>query len=157
MLRHAYGHMLGQPHTRMCKHLYTSLSSAKTHRFTWTSSDFRQNRHIFKKAGQCVMHNEEWDNTTVCKHIYLTTQNESGPKCDRDKRCMHACSVIPVDAHTLPGLRHSAAVAAAAPRAPAQPQLLLRLTPIEVVCEFSETRHLPPWLLTCRTWGFSAL
>lgn len=54
----------------------------------------------------------------------------------------HMCSVIPVDAHTLPGLCHSAAVAAAALRAPAQPQLLLRLTPIKVVCEFSETRHL---------------
>lgn len=53
------------------------------------------------------------------------------------------CSVIPVDAHTLPGLCHSAAVAAAALRAPAQPQLLLRLTPIKVVCEFPKTRHLP--------------
>lgn len=54
----------------------------------------------------------------------------------------HMCSVIPVDTHTLPGLCHSAAVAAAARRAPAQPQLLLRLTPIKVVCEFSKTRHL---------------
>lgn len=54
----------------------------------------------------------------------------------------HMCSVIPVDTHTLPGLCHSAAVAAAAWRAPAQPQLLLRLTPIKVVCEFSKTRHL---------------
>lgn len=50
--------------------------------------------------------------------------------------------MLPVDTHTLPGLCHSAAVAAAALRAPAQPQLLLRLTPIKVVCEFSETRHL---------------
>lgn len=55
----------------------------------------------------------------------------------------HMCSVIPVDTHTLPGLCHSAAVAAAALRAPAQPQLLLRLTPIKVVCEFPKTRHLP--------------
>lgn len=61
------------------------------------------------------------------------------------------CSVIPVDAHTLPGLCHSAAVAAAALRAPAQPQLLLRLTPIKVVCEFSKTRHLSCTLLTCCT------
>ncbi len=44
--------------------------------------------------------------------------------------------------HRLPGLCHSAAVAAAALRAPAHPQLLLRLTPIEVVCEFPKTRHL---------------
>lgn len=44
--------------------------------------------------------------------------------------------------HWLPGLCHSAAVAAAAPRAPAHPQLFPRLTAIKVVCEFPKTRHL---------------
>lgn len=42
----------------------------------------------------------------------------------------------------LPGLCHGAAVTATALRAPAQPQLLLRLAPMKVVCEFSKTRHL---------------
>lgn len=98
------------------------------------------------KMLDCVMHNEEWDNTTVCKHIYLIAQNETHPRGTQvqQRQMLHAhmCSVILVDAHTLPGLCHSAAVAATALRAPAQPQLLLRLTPIKVVCEFSKTRHL---------------
>lgn len=46
--------------------------------------------------------------------------------------------------HRLPGLCHSAAVTATALRAPAHPQLLLRLTAIKVVCEFPKTRHLSP-------------
>lgn len=47
-----------------------------------------------------------------------------------------------VDTHDLPGLGHSAAVTATAPRASSHPQLLSRLTAIKVVCEFPKTRHL---------------
>lgn len=63
----------------------------------------------------------------ACKHI----------KFGREKRNKYVT-------HTqrLPGLCHGAAVTAAALRAPAQPQLLLRLAPMKVVCEFSKTRHL---------------
>lgn len=48
------------------------------------------------------------------------------------------------DTDMLPGLGHGAAVAAAALRPPGQPQLLLRLAAMKVVCEFPETRHLRP-------------
>lgn len=56
----------------------------------------------------------------------------------------YLCTDIATHRHThrLPGLCHGAAVAATAPRTPAHPQLLSRLTPIKVVCEFPKTRHL---------------
>lgn len=57
------------------------------------------------------------------------------------------CLIIPVHqhrhTHRLPGLCHSTAVTATAPWAPGQPNLLLSLPAIKVVCEFSKTRHLP--------------
>lgn len=69
------------------------------------------------------MHHEELDNATVWKHIYLTTQNKAyrtgTPVQQRQMFHARMWSVIPADTHTLPGLCHSAAVAAAALRAPA--------------------------------------
>lgn len=58
--------------------------------------------------------------------------------------CNHvACNTCAqTQTHTLPGLCHSAAVTATALRAPAHSQLLLRLTAIKVISEFSKTRHL---------------
>lgn len=57
-------------------------------------------------------------------------------------RLEYLCTDTDAQTRRLPGLCHSAAVTAAALRAPAQPQLLLRFTAIKVVCEFSKTRHL---------------
>lgn len=117
------------------------LSSVKTHTYGQTWSVFRLNQLSDKPRPVCVMHDEESDNATICNHIYLITQHEThGTRTARQTNV--PCTHVLCNTRTLPGFCHSAAVAAAALRAPAQPQLLLRLATIKVVCEFSKTRHL---------------
>lgn len=82
---------------------------------------------------------------TACKHIHL-----EGEK--RNKYWMWHTRT-----QRLPGLCHGAAVTAAALRAPAQPQLLLRLAPMKVVCEFSKTRHLRSHSLRSPPLTFTSL
>lgn len=80
--------------------------------------------------------------TVVDEDLWYTMRNPLG----EEYLCMHAHAHVHTHTHRhkhwLPGLCHSAAVAAAAPRAPAHPQLFPRLTAIKVVCEFPKTRHL---------------
>lgn len=111
--------------------------------YAQTGSDFRPTHWTVCDAPWRIRQHHSMQ-THLFEHTKWNISYRDGSATKTNVPCTHVlCDTCGrAHTHTLPGLCHSAAVAAAAPRAPAEPQLLLRLTTVKVVCEFSKTRHL---------------
>lgn len=144
MPRHMHKHMHMHAHTRTntFNHTHTTIckSSGQTHRNTLTV--------VLLLTVLCAMRNETKPQN-VNTFIWLgkmkhTVQSWNITAMETNVPCNHVSgnTCAQTQTHTLPGLCHSAAVTATALRAPAHSQLLLRLTAIKVISEFSKTRHL---------------